>query len=398
MQRFCIGIEGLGCGWFWRFVFVVCLGSAAFGDGLRVLAAEYRVFVGTYTGGESRGIYSFSLDASEEKIEAFRLAAEAKNPSFLAVHPNRRFLYAVREVNEFEGEASGAVGAYQIQPDGSLLFLNQAATGGGAPCHLVVEAAGNFLLVANYGGGSVSVFRIGSDGFIGERTEIVQHFGSSKHPRRQRRPHAHSVNLDGGNRYVAVADLGVDKVFVYPLDAATGRLRLAKAGAVSLPPGFGPRHFAFHPRGKLAFVNGELSSSLASLRWNSAEGILELLDAKSTLPADFAGGNSTAEVRCHPNGRFVYVSNRGHDSIAVFGVDAATGRLTPIEREPTQGRTPRHFGISPCGDYLLAANQKSNSVVVFRIDLETGKLEEAGLKVEAPTPVCIQFLRTAKAD
>lgn len=387
----------MGYGWVGLSVLIVCLGLAAFGNGSRVLAAEYRVFVGTYTGKESRGIYSFSLDASKERIGALGLAAEAENPSFLAIHPNRRFLYAVNEVNEFDGEASGAVVAYQIRPDGSLLFLNQAATGGGAPCHLVVEATGNFLLVANYNGGSVSVFRLGGDGLIGERTELVQHLGSGKHPRRQRRPHAHSVNLDVGNRYVAVADLGVDKVFVYPLDVATGRLRLAKAGAVSLPPGSGPRHFAFHPRGKLAFVNGELSSSLASLRWDSAAGTLELLDRKSTLPADFVGSNSTAEVRCHPNGRFVYVSNRGHDSIAVFGVDAATGRLTLIEREPTQGQTPRHFGISPCGDYLLAANQKSNSIVVFRIDSESGKLEAAGLKVEVPTPVCVQFLQMAKA-
>ena len=398
MRRFCVWIEWLGRAWVGRFVLVVCLGLAAFGDGSSVLAAEYRVFVGTYTGKESRGIYSFSFDASEEKAEAFRLAAKAENPSFLAIHPNRRFLYAVNEVNKFAGTASGAASAYQIQPDGSLLFLNQAATGGGAPCHLAVEANGNFLLVANYNGGSVSVLRLGEDGSIQERTELVQHLGRSKHPRRQRRPHAHSVNLDVGNRYVAAADLGVDKVFVYPLDAATGRLHLAKANAVSLPPGSGPRHFAFHPQGKWAFVNGELSSSLTSLRWNSAKGTLELLDTKSTLPADFAGGNSTAEVQCHPNGKFVYVSNRGHDSIAVFGADAATGRLTPIEREPTQGQTPRHFGISPCGDYLLAANQKSNSVVLFRIDSASGKLEATGLKVKAPTPVCVQFLQTAKAD
>ena len=397
MRRFCIWIEGLDCGWFWRLVFVVGLGAAAFGDGLRVLAAEYRVFVGTYTGGESQGIYSFSFDASEERVGALGLAAEVENPSFLAIHPNRRFLYAVNEVNEFDGEASGAASAYQIRPDSSLLFLNRAATGGGAPCHLVVEATGNFLLVANYNGGSVSMFRLGGDGFIQERTEMVRHLGSGKHPRRQRRTHAHSVNLDGGNRYVAAADLGVDKVFVYPLDAATGRLHLAKASATSLPPGSGPRHFAFHPQGKLAFVNGELSSSLTSLRWNSAEGTLEPLDTKSTLPADFDGGNSTAEVRAHPNGKFVYVSNRGHDSIAVFGVDAATGRLTPIEREPTQGKTPRHFGISPGGDYLLAANQKSHSIVIFRIDSATGKLEATGLKVKAPTPVCIQFLPMAKA-
>lgn len=398
MRRFCIWIEGLDCGWLGRLVFVVGLGAAAVGDGLRVLAAEYRVFVGTYTGGESQGIYSFSFDASEEKAGSFRLVAEAENPSFLALHPNRRFLYAVNEVNEFDGESSGAVGAYQIQPDGSLLFLNRAATGGGAPCHLVMEATGTFLLVANYNGGSVSVFRLGGDGFIQGRTELVRHLGRGRHPRRQRRPHAHSVNLDVSNRYVAVADLGVDKVFVYPLDVVTGRLHLAKASATSLPPGSGPRHFAFHPQGKLAFVNGELSSSLTSLRWDSAEGTLELLDTKSTLPADFVGGNSTAEVRAHPNGKFVYVSNRGHDSIAVFGVDAATGRLTPIEREPTQGQTPRHFGISPCGDYLLAANQKSHSIVVFRIDSATGKLEATGLKVKAPAPVCIQFLRTAKAE
>lgn len=398
MRRFCVWIEGLDCGWFWRFVFIVCLGAANFGNEARILAAEYRVFVGTYTGKESRGIYSFSFDASKEKAEAFRLAAAAENPSFLALHPNRRFLYAVNEINEFDGEASGAASAYQIQPDGSLLFLNQAATGGGAPCHLAVEATGNFLLVANYNGGSVSVFRLGGDGSIEERTELAQHLGSGRHPRRQRRPHAHSVNLDIGNRYVAAADLGVDKVFVYPLDAATGRLHLAKARAVSLPPGSGPRHLAFHPQGKWAFVNSELSSSLTSLRWNSAKGTLEPVDMKSTLPSDFAGGNSTAEVRAHPNGKFVYVSNRGHDSIAVFGVDTATGRLTPIEREPTQGQTPRHFGLSPCGEYLLAANQKSNSIVIFRIDSASGKLEATGLKVEAPTPVCVLFLRTAAAE
>lgn len=206
MRWLCFMVGGFGCGW--RFVFVVCLGLAAWGDGARVWAAEYRVFVGTYTGQESRGIYSFSFDASKEKAGVLRLVAEAENPSFLAIHPNRRFLYAANEVNEFEGEASGAVGAYQIQPDGSLLFLNQAATGGGSPCHLVVEATGSFLLVANYNGGSVSVFRLDGDSSIGERTDFAQHQGSSKHPRRQRRPHAHSVNLDVDNRYAAVADLG----------------------------------------------------------------------------------------------------------------------------------------------------------------------------------------------
>ncbi len=400
MRWFSFWVRRLEFDWVWRCVLATVLGVPAFAEKL-VAAADskgeeeptYRVFVGTYTGGESRGIYAFDFDASTGKAGAARLVAEVENPSFLALHPNGRFLYAVNEGSAFRGTALGAVSAYRIQPDGSLALLNQMASGGGAPCHLEVDATGRCLLAANYSGGNVAVFQLSSEGSIERRTDLVQHLGSSSHPRRQRRPHAHSIRLDRNNRYAAVADLGVDKVYVYPFNPATGRLDLSRAGAVSLPPGAGPRHLAFHPNGRLAFVNNELHSSLTSLRFEPEKGRLEKLETQSTLPESYTGSNSTAEVQTHPNGQFVYVSNRGHDSIAVFGIEAASGRLTPIEREPVQGRTPRHFGIEPRGQFLFAANQKSDSIVIFRVNATTGELEPTSSKVPAPTPVCIQFLR-----
>ncbi len=370
---------------------VACFGG--FFTPLESQAIDYQVYVGTYTHGESQGIYTFEFDSENGVVGKARLVAESENPSFLAIHPSGKVLYAVNETNEFEGAASGSISSYFIGNEGGLEFLNRRPSGGAAPCHLVLDATGTNLLVANYNGGNVASFRLNETGGIGERTTLIQHLGSSINRRRQNEAHAHSINLDGGNRHAVAADLGVDKLFVYPFDEVTGMLHLRDANSVSLPAGAGPRHFSFHPNGSLAFVNNELHSSLTSLRYSSEEGALTVIETASTLPGDYQGGNSTAETRVHPNGNFVYVSNRGHDSIAVFVVDQHSGRLRLVEIEPTQGRTPRNFCLSPEGDYLFAANQGSDSVVIFNVNADSGRLEGAGVSVDVPNPVCVRFLR-----
>lgn len=360
---------------------------------ISVSAVDYEVYVGSYTDRSSKGIYAFKFDDTSGVVGPVRLVARTENPSFVAVHGNGRFLYAVNEVNEFEGQASGAVSAFQIGDDGQLTFINQLATGGAAPCHLGVDRTGENLLVANYNGGNVSVFRLGQDGALTRRSDLVQHFGSSVNRRRQTSPHAHSINLDLNNRFAAAADLGVDKVFVYPLDTDSGRFDLSAATSVSLSPGAGPRHFAFHPNGTLAFVNNELHSSLTSLRYDSGTGQLSVIDTRSTLVEGFSGGNSTAETQVHPNGHFVYVSNRGHNSIAVFRVSQKTGRLERVEIESTRGKTPRNFSLGPRGKFLFAANQGSDTIVLFHVNDKTGELSPAGVTVNVPTPVCVKFKR-----
>lgn len=356
-----------------------------------VEAVEYQVYIGTYTQGESEGIYTFRFDTETGRPGPVRLAAESLNPSFLAFHPSGATAYAVNEVTTFEDEATGAVSAYRIQANGDLRFLNQLTSGGGAPCHLAVDRTGKHLLVANYMGGNVGVFSLGQDGRLAARTDLVQHIGSSVNRLRQNDPHAHSINLDANNRFAAAADLGVDKVFVYPLDSSRGRLDVARARSLSLPAGAGPRHFAFHPNGQMAFVNSELHSELTSLRYDSQTGELTVLDRHSTLPEPVPG-NSTAETQVHPNGRFVYVSNRGHNSIAVLGVDSDSGKLQLVEHESTGGEIPRNFSLDPTGRFLFAANQQSDSVVFFKVDQRSGALTPLGVTISVPTPVCVKFL------
>ena len=354
-------------------------------------AKQFLVYIGTYTGPESKGIYVSRFDADSGKLSPAELAAEAVKPSFVAVHPNRRFLYAVGEVAKFSRKKSGAVSALAIdRSTGQLTLLNQAPSGGPGPCHLVVDQTGENLLVANYSGGSVAVLRIGHDGRLGAQTAFVQHAGSSVHPRRQRGPHAHSINLGPGNQFAFAADLGLDKVLVYRFDAAAGTLAACDPAAVK--PGAGPRHFAFHPSGKFAYVINELDSTVTVFAYDSAAGALSVVQTVPALPQGFDGVSWTAEVQVHPSGKFVYGSNRGHDSIVVYAVDGDKGTLALVEHEPTQGQTPRHFGIDPSGRYLLAANQKSDSIVVFRIDAETGQLTPTGQVIAAPSPVCVKFL------
>jgi 6-phosphogluconolactonase len=353
---------------------------------------KMRVYVGTYTGAKSKGIYLLELDLATGALSAPVLAAQTANPSFLAIHPSRRFLYAVGELDNFKGKKGGAVTAFAIdEKTGKLTQLNQQSSKGGGPCHLVVDAKGKNVLVANYGGGSVAVLPIDADGKLREASSFIQHMGSSVDKGRQEGPHGHSINLDAANRFAVAADLGLDKVLVYKFDADKGTLTPNTPPSTSVPPGSGPRHFAFHPDRRHAYVINEMKSTVTAFDYDSEKGVLKPVQTLSTLPHPVKG-NSTAEVQVHPSGKFVYGSNRGHNSIAIFTVDAKTGRLTAAGHQATGGKTPRNFGIDPTGKWLLAANQDSDTITVFRIDAKTGKLEPTEHKAEVGKPVCVKFI------
>jgi 6-phosphogluconolactonase len=350
------------------------------------------VYVGTYTHGKSEGIYVYRMDAASGALTLVNKATGVANPSFLDPHPNGRFLYAVNEVGNFGGKSSGAVSAFAADPKtGKLTYLNQQASGGAAPCHLSVDKTGQFVLAANYGGGSVCVLPIQEDGKLGEATDFIQHEGSSVNPRRQEGPHAHSVMIDAANRFAFVADLGLDKVMVYRMNLAEGKLTPNDPPWAQVKPGAGPRHFDFHPNGKYAYLINELDSTLTAFAYDAQKGGLAEIETVSTLPADFNGTSHCADVHVHPSGQFVYGSNRGHDSIVIFAIDPNTGKLSYVGHQSTQGKTPRNFGIDPTGMFLLAANQSTDTIVTFRIDSQTGQLTPTGHVTQAPTPVCLKM-------
>ena len=367
--------------------------AAAFAGGPAVAAdAPIRVYIGTYTGPKSNGIYLSQLDPASGKLAAAELAAEVASPSFLAIHPNKKYVYSVNEVSDSDGKPTGAVSAFVVDPQtGKLKLLNQQSSQGAGPCHLVVDRAGKNVLVANYGGGSCAVLPIAEDGKLKAASSAIQHSGKSVNPGRQEGPHAHSINLDAANAFAFVADLGLDKVLIYKFDPAAGKLQPNDPPSAPVAPGSGPRHFAFHPGGVSAYVINEIANTITAFEYNPSRGSLKEIQTISTLPADFKGQSHTAEVVAHPSGKFVYGSNRGHDSIAIFSVDAA-GKLTAAGHQPTEGKTPRNFAIDPSGTYLLAENQGSDTIVVFRIDPQTGGLKPTGHKLEVPSPVCVRML------
>jgi 6-phosphogluconolactonase len=372
-------------------VLLVCGTLAVAADAPK--AGPMWVFVGTYTGPKSKGVYRCEFDPATGKLSDPELAAETANPSFLAVHPSRRFLYAVGEVNNFGGQKVGAVSAFGLDAKtGQLTPLNQQPSGGSGPCHLALDHAGRCVVVANYGSGSAASLPIDADGRLRPPASMMQHSGKSHDPRRQEGPHAHSANIDKGNRFAVVADLGLDKVMVYRLDPDRGTLTPNDPPSAEVTPGSGPRHFAFHPDGKHAYVINELASTVTAFTYDAGRGVLTPTQTVSTLPAGLKVANSTAEVQVHPSGKFLYGSNRGHDSIAVFRIDPQTGELTPAGHQPTGGKTPRNFGIDPSGAYLLAANQDSDSITVFRIDPATGGLTPTGQSVSVGKPVCVKFV------
>lgn len=358
-------------------------------------SGDVLVFFGTYTGAKSKGIYVSRLDTASGALTAPELAAETTSPSFLAIHPSRDLLYAVNEVSSFGGKPGGSVSAFAIdRKTGKLALLNQQSSGGGGPAHTSVDQGGRNVLVANYGGGSVAVFPIDGDGRLKPASSFVQHTGSSVNPQRQKEPHAHAINVDPADRFAYVADLGLDKVLIYRFDSAKGMLEANDPPFAALKPGAGPRHLAIHPSGRFAYVINELDCTMTAFSRDVKQGSLTMLQTLSTLPAgqSLVPAYSTAEVQVHPSGRFLYGSNRGHDSITVFAIDESSGQLTYVQNEPTQGSTPRGFGIDPGGRYLLAGNQRSDSVVVFRIDPQTGRLTPTGNKIEVGAPVCVEFM------
>ncbi len=358
------------------------------------MPSKFRVYVGTYTGPASRGIYLLELDSTNGTLDRRGLVAETPSPSFVAIHPGRKFLYAVNEVDDYRGRKAGSVSAFAIDPgSGRLDPLNDRTSGGAHPCFVAVDATGRSALVANYGGGSVEALPIGPDGRLGEPSSFIQHAGSGVDKARQSGPHAHSINLDAANKYAVAADLGLDKLLVYRFDPAKGSLTPNAPPSTALKPGSGPRHFAFHPDGRHAYAINEMASTVAAFDYDPTAGTLAETQTISTRPEGASKpGNSTAEVVVHPSGRFLYGSNRGDDALAIFAIDPASGRLTSVGFQPTGGRTPRNFAIEPTGKYLLAANQDSGTVVVFAIDPRTGLLKQAGEPLAVPSPVCIRFV------
>lgn len=358
---------------------------------LRAAPRELLVYIGTYTRTEEQGIHWLKLDLGSGELTAVGKLAGQKNPSFLAIHPNKKFLYAVNEIGNYNGEKAGGVSAYAIDSEsGALTFLNQQSSKGGAPCHLAVDATGRNVLVANYTGGSVASLPIARNGRLRKASAFVQHRGSSLLVPRQSAPHGHSINVSPGNKFAVAADLGLDKVLVYGFDAKQGALK--SAGFAKVAPGAGPRHFAFHPNGKFGYVINEITLTVTAFGWNEGQGRLNELQTITTLPEERAKGMSTAEVQVHPSGKFLYGSNRGHNTIAVFAVDSASGKLKAVQHQSTLGKTPRNFGIDPTGQFLIAANQSSGDIFTFRIDQATGKLTPTGHKIEIPMPVCVKFL------
>jgi 6-phosphogluconolactonase len=359
-------------------------------------AGPWLVYFGTYTGAKSKGIYVAPFDTASGTIGTLRVAAETPNPSFLALHPTRPLLYAVNELDDFEGQKAGSVSAFAIDAKtGDLRALSRVSSRGGSPCHLSVDHSGRHVLVANYGGGSVASLPIAADGSVGPASSLVQHVGQGADPKRQKGPRGHMIETDARNEFALAADLGLDQVLVYRFDAKSGALTPAEPPFARVEPASGPRHFAFSPDGRDVYVLNEMKITVTGFKYGN--GKLTEFQTVSALPAGAAitPADSGAEILVHPSGRFVYSSQRGPDNIAVFARDAASGKLTLVEHVATGGKAPRGFGIDPSGRWLVAGNQKSDQVVVFAIDSRTGRLTSAGPPVELASPVSVSFFRAS---
>lgn len=375
--------------------------NAAAGD--PPLLKETLVYVGTYThGGKGKGIYLFRLQTTNLEVSQnitlvpLGLAAESVNPSFLAVDARRRLLFAVNEVNQFEGKPSGAVSAFSIDPaTGKLKLINQRPSMGTGPCHLLLDGEGRNVLVANYASGSVAVLPVAADGRLGEPSSVVQHSGRSVHPERQQGSHAHGVTLDPANRFAFVCDLGLDRILAYRFDAQAGKLTPADPAFAAVKAGAGPRHLVFRPDGKFAYVVNELNSTITVFTYAAESGKLTEIQTESTLPPYFDGRNTAAEIGMHPSGKWLYVSNRGNESVVLFDIDREKGTITYTEEQGTGGKKPRHFGIQPSAKHLAIANQDSDTVLVCRIDDGNGRLKPSGVFADAPSPACVVFLPPA---
>ncbi len=355
---------------------------------------KYVMYVGTYTTKqESKGIYAWRFDAATGKLADGALVAQTTDPSFVAISPTGKYLYAVNEIDEFNGQKSGAISAFAIDlKTTKLKFLNQVSTRGGGPCHVSLDSTGRWVLVANYGAGSVATYEVQGDGSLSTAKGFVQHSGSSVDQERQKGPHAHWIATSPDNRFALAADLGLDDVLIYKLDYEHGTLTSNMPAFAQVKPGSGPRHFAFHPNGKFGYVLTEMATTVTAFSYDAKKGTLTAIQTVPTLPKDYSGPTEAAEIAVHPNGKFLYASNRaGVDTITVFSIDAK-GMLKETQRVSTKGRTPRNFAIDPTGAYLLAANEESGNIVVFKIDAGTGSLTPTGEEVKVSSPVSLAFI------
>lgn len=353
----------------------------------------YLVYVGTYTGPKSQGIYAYRFNRSTKRAAALGLAAETVNPSFLAISPDQKFLFAVNEVADYGGVKSGALSSFRIDhKTGKLTFLNQVSSRGAGPCFVSVDKNGKFALLANYDGGSVADFPVLQDGRLGPASAFVQHTGHGTNPRRQQSPHAHCIRVDHNQRYAIAADLGLDQLLVYRFDSATGSLTPNRPPFAEVKPASGPRHFTFDPSGRFLYLVNEMASTIDAFSYDGDKGTLRPMQTISTLPASFHGTSYAAEIAVHPSGKFLYASNRGHDSIAIFAIDPAGHTLKPVGYVSTLGKFPRNFAITPDGAYMFVANQNSNNVVIFQINQKTGMLKATGQSLPVTSPVCVKFV------
>jgi 6-phosphogluconolactonase len=387
--------------------FRVLLSGLTFLSFVRGAEAQYQpakdtlVYVGTYTNAKttSKGIYVFRLQTQNDEVSQnillvpLGLAAESVDPAFLALDEKRRLVFAANEIDRFGGQATGSISAFAVDPaTGKLNLLNQKPSMGAGPCHLVLDRAGRHVLVANYSGGTVSVLRVEANGQLGEATSVIQHTGKSINSQRQEAPHPHCVTLDPANKFAFVCDLGIDKVMAYRFDGDTGKLSPADQPFAALKPGAGPRHMVFRPDGKFAYVFNELNSTITGFAYDAGTGKLSEVETVPSLPPYFDGANSGAEIQMHPSGKWLFVSNRGHNSVVLFAINREQGTLDYVEEQGTGGKTPRHFGLQPSAKHLAICNQDSNTVLVCRIDPDNGRLKPSGVFADAPSPVCAVFL------
>lgn len=356
-------------------------------------ARDYVALLGTFTDGDSRGIYVVRLNGGTGELSAPDLVAEMPNPEFLALHPSEPIVFALTQERAADGKSSGAVAAFKVEPtSGQLTPLNRKSTGRGSLTHLAVDGTGNTVMAASYGGGYAVSFPIEPGGGIGPPVSLLSLTGpNGPNSERQNGPHPHSVTISPDSRFAFVADLGLDRVFAFRLSAVDSSIVSHEPAFATIEPGAGPRHTAFSPDGKSFYVLNELNGTITSCRYDAA-GVVEPFQRVSTLPENFAGRNGTSEIRIHPNGEFVYAANRGHNSIAVFLRDSDTGALTPIEHVPCGGESPRNFALTPDGTWLLCANQNSNNLTVFRVHAKTGRLTATPHTAKISKAVCVLFL------
>lgn len=376
------------------FLAVIPMLSMCQGDRMTTVTSTKQIlYVGTYTAKGSEGIYVFQLDSETGSLEHLHTVSTAENPSFLAIDSQNMFLYAVHELNDYQGAHSGAVRSFRINPETwNIILINEQPSFGEHPCHVTVTKRGDYVLLANYTSGSISIYPV-NGGLLEMASDTAQHVGSGAHANRQQGPHAHSVNVSPDDRFLYAVDLGIDQIKIYDLAASPGILTPAEPSFVKTAPGAGPRHFTFHPNGQCAYVINELNSTITAYAVDAVSGALAEIQTIATLPSDFAGNNSCADIHVTPDGKFLYGSNRGHDSLVLFSI-GADGKLALTGHESVRGKTPRNFAIDPTGTFLLVANQNTDNIVVFRINSKSGELSYTGHEAKVSMPVCIAFVNT----